>query len=550
VTALPNAARPRPLVLCILDGFGERPERDDNAVRLARSPNLDRFRAEYPHTLIGASGPDVGLPVGQMGNSEVGHLSFGAGRIALTDISRIDVAIANKELAKNEVLAGLVERARDLKSRFHLFGLVSDGGVHSSLDHLLALVDFIGWHELPIVVHAFLDGRDTPPKSAAKYLEKLSFALEGKGTIGTVSGRYWAMDRDQRWDRVYRAYQAIVREETSDDPRAPVLIPHFDDAFEALRDAYADGKTDEFVPPARLGDYSGLRGNFCADFSSGAPVWEWHGEEVGFCFNFRPDRVRELSAMFLRRNLPPEVMSEMLTHRDKPIVAFEDGNYAGMTEYDKALKLPAAFTKDDVKRSFGEVIADAGLTQLRCAETEKYAHVTYFFNGGREPPFPGEERKLVPSPRDVATYDQKPEMSAPEVAHTVAEAIRSGKYDFILVNLANPDMVGHTGNLDAAVKAVEVVDAGLGVLWEAVREQKGALIVTADHGNCETMRDENGEPHTAHTMNPVPLYYVDDAQRTAVLRSGGRIADVAPMMLEILGIPPPPEMTGSSLLVK
>ncbi|MBK8254582.1 MAG: 2,3-bisphosphoglycerate-independent phosphoglycerate mutase [Polyangiaceae bacterium] len=542
-------SRPKPLVLCILDGFGERTERDANAVRLARSPNLDKIRAEFPHTLIGTSGPDVGLPVGQMGNSEVGHLSFGAGRIALTDISRIDVAIAEKQLSRNEVLSDLVERAKDRKSRFHLMGLVSDGGVHSSLEHLLALIDFLAYHELQIVVHAFLDGRDTPPKSAEKYLRKLDYALDGKGVIGTVAGRYWAMDRDKRWDRVMKAWRAIVREEGAGDPKAEAIVPRFENVFDALRANYAEGKTDEFVEPARLGDYDGVKGDYCAEFGGGPLEWQWHGEEVGFAFNFRPDRMRELCAMLTRRNLPNDV-AEMLVQRQKPMLAFEGGCFAGMTEYDKALELPIAFKKEDVKRSFGEVISDAGLSQLRCAETEKYAHVTYFFSGGREETFNGEERKLVPSPRDVATYDLKPEMSADAVSTEVVTAIQNGKYDFILVNLANPDMVGHTGNLEAAIKAVEAVDRGIGDIWQAVREKNGALIITADHGNCETMVDENGQPHTAHTTNPVPLYLVDETRKNVELRSGGRIADVAPTMLEMLGVAAPAEMTGKSLLVK
>jgi 2,3-bisphosphoglycerate-independent phosphoglycerate mutase len=549
VTESPPTTRPRPLVLCILDGFGERAQREDNAVRLAATPNLDMIRKEYPGTLIGTSGPDVGLPEGQMGNSEVGHLCFGAGRIALTDISRIDVTIAKKELGRNEVLFRLIDRAKDLKSRFHLMGLVSDGGVHSSLDHLLALIDLIAWHEVPIVLHAFLDGRDTPPKSAEKYLRKVEFALEDKGVIGTVAGRYWAMDRDKRWDRVFRAWRAIVREEGAGDPKAPMLVPHYDNVFDAIGASYVDGKTDEFVEPARLGSYEGVRGDYCATFGEKPLVWRWQGEEVGFAFNFRPDRMRELAAMLLRKNLPPEA-AEMLVQREKPMIAFEEGNLGGMSEYDRALGMPVAFRKDDVKRSFGELISEAGMTQLRCAETEKYAHVTYFFSGGREEVFPGEDRKLVPSPRDVSTYDQKPEMSAPEVGREVAEAIRSRKYDFVLVNLANPDMVGHTGNLEAAIKAVEAVDASIGAIWEAVREQQGALLITADHGNCETMRDERGNPHTAHTTNPVPLYLVDDARKGAALRPGGRIADVAPTMLELLGLPQPPEMTGQSLIVK
>ncbi|MFO0587006.1 MAG: 2,3-bisphosphoglycerate-independent phosphoglycerate mutase [Polyangiaceae bacterium] len=544
-----QTSRPRPLVLCILDGFGEREGRDFNAVRLARTPNLDRLRAAYPQTLIGTSGPDVGLPVGQMGNSEVGHLCFGAGRIALTDISRIDVAIAENQLSRNEVLSSLIDRAKDKKCRFHLFGLVSDGGVHSSLGHLLALIDHIASYDVPIVLHAFLDGRDTPPKSAAPYLEKVSDALEGKGVIGTVCGRFWAMDRDKRWDRVSRAWHAIVREEGAGDPKAPATVPHFSDVFEALRAAYADGKTDEFVEPARLGDYDGMKGDFVAEFGSEPLEWQWHGEEVGFAFNFRPDRMRELSAMFTRRNLPKEA-DEMIEQRGRHMLAFEDGAYAGMTEYEKALKLPVAFTKDDVKKSFGEVIAAAGLTQLRCAETEKYAHVTYFFSGGREELFSGEDRILVPSPRDVKTYDEKPEMSCPEVTKKVSDALRSGKYDFVLVNFANPDMVGHTGNLEAAIQAVEAVDKGVGAIWDAVKEMGGGMFITADHGNCETMRDAEGNPHTAHTTNPTILLYADDARRDVHLRSGGRIGDVAPTMLELLGVPQPPEMTGKSLLAK
>jgi 2,3-bisphosphoglycerate-independent phosphoglycerate mutase len=396
--------RPRPLVLCILDGFGERAERDANAVRLAKTPNLNALAAS-PHTLIGTSGPDVGLPKGQMGNSEVGHLNFGAGRIAMMDISRIDVAVAEGTLRANPVIDTLFNVAKHHHpgGRLHLFGLLSDGGVHSSLGHLFALIEAAHQDEIPVVVHAFLDGRDTPPKSAGGYIDQLEHVLDGgkKGVIGTLSGRYWAMDRDKRWDRVHKAFQAIVR---GDAPRAAT-------AFEALQQSYAKGVTDEFVEPIRIGDYDGVKGSPTADFASKDPVWEWWGEETGFAFNFRPDRMRELSAMLTRKNLPPEVL-EMLTERGKAIHAFDKFSYATMTEYDKALGLPVAFPKEVVTDSFGEILARAGLRQLRCAETEKYAHVTYFFSGGREEPFEGEDRKLIPSPRDVATYDLKPEMSA------------------------------------------------------------------------------------------------------------------------------------------
>ncbi len=533
------STRPRPLVLCILDGFGEREEKDENAIALATTPHLDAIKRAAQKTLIGTSGPDVGLPVGQMGNSEVGHLNFGAGRIALMDISRIDVAIAENKLGSNEVIDRAFRTAKDKKCRLHLFGLVSDGGVHSSLEHFVALFKLARFHEVPVVLHAFLDGRDTPPKSAGGYLQRIEAELEGVGVIGTVSGRYYAMDRDKRWDRVMKAYTAIVRGEA---PRA-------DTAMEALMASYDAGKTDEFVEPIRIGDYQGIKGNFTSDFASKSPGWEWHGEEVGLAVNFRPDRMRELSAVLTRRNLPPEVEA-LLTDKEKPVYAFVDGSYSCMTEYDAALKLPVAFPKDEVTRSFPEEISRAGLTQLRCAETEKYAHVTYFFNGGREETFPGEDRKLVPSPRDVATYDQKPEMSAAGVAKEVVAAIKSGKYDFILVNFANPDMVGHTGILEAAIHAVEAVDTGLGAISDAVREAGGALLITADHGNCEQMKDEHGNPHTAHTLNPVPLYYLNEHDKNVALRSGGRICDVAPTMLEILGLPQPAEMTGRSLRVQ
>ncbi|HZF50032.1 MAG TPA: 2,3-bisphosphoglycerate-independent phosphoglycerate mutase [Polyangiaceae bacterium] len=534
--APPIAKRPRPLVLCILDGFGERWEIEANAIRLAKTPHLNAIAENYPKTLVGTSGPDVGLPPGQMGNSEVGHLNFGAGRIALMDIVRIDIAIAENKLASNEKIRLLFNIAKDRKCRLHLFGLVSDGGVHSSMDHLLALINAAHYEEIPVVVHAFLDGRDTSPRSAWKYLERLLYNLEGKGTIGTLSGRFYAMDRDQRWERVHQAYKAIVR---GDAPSAGT-------AYEALMASYDAGKTDEFVEPIRIGDYEGIKGSFMADFAAKTPIWEWFGEEVGLGFNFRPDRMREISAMLMRRNLPPEVQ-EWLSDRGKAVYAFDEWSYLCMTEYEASLNLPVAFPKDDVTETFGEIIAAAGLTQLRCAETEKYAHVTYFFSGGREKPFHGEDRKLVPSPRDVATYDLKPQMSAMEVASEVAEAVRSGKYDFILVNFANPDMVGHTGNLEAAIHAVETIDAGIGLIAGAIKDAGGALIITSDHGNCELMRDDQGRPHTAHTTFPVPLYYMNDNDRDIALRGGARIADVAPTMLEILGLPKPQAMTGRSL---
>jgi 2,3-bisphosphoglycerate-independent phosphoglycerate mutase len=509
-----SKTRPRPLVLVILDGFGERAETDANAVRLAKTPNLDALYAAYPHGLIGTSGPDVGLPPGQMGNSEVGHLNFGAGRIAMMDISRIDNAVHDGSLGNNPVIASEMEKAKASAGHLHLFGLVSDGGVHSMNTHLYALIDAAHLRQVPVVVHAFLDGRDVQPGTAPGYLAALEEKLAGKGVIGTVSGRYWAMDRDNRWERVEKAYRAIVEAKG----------PRHASAVAGTRASIEGGKSDEFVEPFVVGDYAGIDPQ----------------KDAGVHFNFRPDRARELT-----RALASDEFSFFPRAGDKPPLRA----YACMTTYDATLGLPIAFPKESYPDVFPEILAREGLTQLRCAETEKYAHVTYFFNGGREEPFAGEERTMIPSPKDVPTYDHKPEMSAAAVADAVVKGIESGTFDFILVNFANPDMVGHTGVLPAAITAVEVVDAGVGRIADAVRAKGGALLVTADHGNCELMKDpKTGDPHTSHTTFPVPLLYVDDAAKGARLAEHGRICDVAPTMLEILGLPQPDVMTGQSLL--
>jgi 2,3-bisphosphoglycerate-independent phosphoglycerate mutase len=509
---------PRPLVLVILDGFGERAETEDNAVRLATTPALDSLYARYPHTTIGTSGPDVGLPEGQMGNSEVGHLNFGAGRIAMMDITRIDRSVGDGTLAENPVIRGQIDAAKRTGGRLHLLGLLSDGGVHSSIDHLLALVDLAHGRDVPVVVHAFLDGRDVQPRTAPGYLEQLETHLDGKGVIGTVAGRYWGMDRDNRWERVERAYEAIVE---ARGPRATTALGGVKASFEA-------GKTDEFVVPFVVGGYAGVD----------------PARDAALHTNFRPDRARELT-----RALATPTFDGFA--RGAPPFA----RYACMTTYDASLGLPVAFPKESYPDILPEVLAKAGLRQFRCAETEKYAHVTYFFNGGREEAFQGEDRKMIPSPRDVATYDEKPAMSAALVASAVVDAVNATTYDFILVNFANPDMVGHTGNLGAAIQAVDAVDSALARVTEAVRANGGALVITADHGNCELMRDpKTGEPHTSHTTNRVPLLYVDDGgpgldpSRRAQLRDGGRICDVAPTILEILGVTKPVAMTGRSLL--
>jgi 2,3-bisphosphoglycerate-independent phosphoglycerate mutase len=499
----------------ILDGLGERPEADANAVRLAKTPALDALYARYPHGLIETSGPDVGLPPGQMGNSEVGHLNFGAGRIALMDIMRIDNAVHDGSLGKNPVIQSVLERAKSAGGRLHLLGLLSDGGVHSHIDQLFALIDAVHEQGVPVVVHAFLDGRDVMPGTAPEYVARLQQKLTGKGVIGTVSGRYWAMDRDNRWERVERAYRAIVN---ADAPR------HADPVL-GVQESIDAGKTDEFVEPFVVSDYEGVDST----------------KDSALHFNFRPDRARELT-----RALATEGFTEFSREAKPPFSA-----YACMTTYDAKLGLPIAFPKETYPEIFPEVIARQGLTQFRCAETEKYAHVTYFFNGGREEVFQNEERQMIPSPKEVATYDQKPEMAAKGVADAVVRAIESDRFDFILVNFANPDMVGHTGVLDAAIAAVEAVDEGVGRIADAVRAKGGALFITADHGNCELMIDPaTGKPHTAHTLFPVPLLYVDDANRSAKIRPHGRLCDVAPTMLEVMGMPVPSAMTGKSLFAK
>ncbi|CAN5586898.1 2,3-bisphosphoglycerate-independent phosphoglycerate mutase [soil metagenome] len=503
-------SRPRPVVLIILDGFGERAEREDNAVRLAKTPELDSLFAKYPHGVIGTSGPDVGLPPGQMGNSEVGHLNFGAGRIAVMDIARIDNAVFDHSFGDVPVIASCIDDAKTRGGKLHLLGLVSDGGVHSMLTHLLALIDVAHSRGVPVVVHAFLDGRDVQPGTAPKYIATLQQHLVGKGVIGTVHGRYYAMDRDNRWDRVEKAYAAIVLAKGMRFPTAQSGI----DA------SYAAQKTDEFVEPFVVGTYAGVD----------------RVGDVALHFNFCLDRARELT-----RALTSETFDGFTRDGGAPF----QHRYGCMTTYDASLGLPVAFMRQTFPDIFPEIIAKKGLRQFRCAETEKYAHVTYFFNGGREEPFANEDRKMIPSAKDVATYDMKPEMSAREVGEATAQAIESALYDFVLVNFANPDMVGHTGDLKAAITAVEATDAAVSRVVGAARSRGGAVFITADHGNCELMKDPaTGKPHTSHTLNPVPLIYVNDADTKAIINPGGRICDVAPTMLAVMGLEKPAAMTG------
>jgi 2,3-bisphosphoglycerate-independent phosphoglycerate mutase len=502
-----------PLVmLVILDGWGWREDRADNAVLQAQTPTFDRLWSTCPHAFLRTSGRDVGLPPGQMGNSEVGHLNIGAGRLVMQDLPRINDAIEDGSLAKMPALVGLIERLRQTRGTCHLMGLMSPGGVHSHQEHAVALAKLLAGAGVPTVVHVFTDGRDTPPRSAGDDIERLQKELPGGVTIGTVSGRYYAMDRDNRWDRVAKAYTVICEG----------LGARFSDARSVIADAYAYDITDEFVVPAVVGDYRGMK----------------DGDGL-LCFNFRADRVREILAALLAPNFEGFPRSRK--------VKFAAA--VGMTQYSAELDvlLQAIFPTQTLPNVLGEVVANAGRAQLRMAETEKYPHVTYFLNGGREEPYKEEGRIMVPSPK-VATYDLQPEMSAPELTDKAVEAIRSGKYGLIVLNYANADMVGHTGSLPAAIKAVQAVDAGLGRLAEAVQTVRGAMLVTADHGNAEMMRDPaTGGPHTAHTTNPVPLLLVGGG-KTGL--ADGRLADVAPTLLALMGLPQPAEMTGKSLLRK
>ncbi len=501
------------MVLCVLDGWGEADPGDANAITLAETPVWDRLRATCPHARLDASDRHVGLPAGQMGNSEVGHMNLGAGRVVLQDLPRIDAAIAEGRLADTPALTTFVERLRESGGTAHLMGLISPGGVHAHQNHIAALARLLRQSGVSVAVHAFLDGRDTPPKSAKGYLESF-LAAAGEVTVATVSGRYYAMDRDKRWERTALAYTALVEAEGETA----------ENALAAVEAAYRREETDEFVRPTVIGDYAGMR----------------DGDGV-LMANFRADRARQI----LIALLDPRFTG--FTRRRT--VAFAAA--AGMVEYSEELNafLDTLFPPVALDNVLGEVISKAGLTQLRIAETEKYAHVTFFFNGGQERVFPGEERILVPSPK-VATYDLKPEMSAVEVTDRLVEVIASARFDFILVNYANTDMVGHTGVLEAAIRAVETVDACLGRLTEAVAEAGGALLITADHGNVEQMRDRGtGQPHTAHTRNLVPAILFGATAGIEALRDG-RLADVAPTLLDLMDLEQPEEMTGRSLLVR
>ncbi|WP_170359448.1 2,3-bisphosphoglycerate-independent phosphoglycerate mutase [Ruegeria arenilitoris] len=501
---------PKPVVLCILDGWGLSEDTQANAPYLAQTPTFDAIMTKGPHARLITHGPDVGLPSGQMGNSEVGHTNIGAGRVVAMDLGQIDLAIEDGSFFENAALQDFIAKVKAASGIAHLMGLVSDGGVHGHLNHIVAAATAITEAGVPVALHAITDGRDVAPKSALDFLAELERRLPANARVVTVSGRYYAMDRDNRWERVGRAYEAIIKGQGG----------QADTASAAIQAAYDRGETDEFIAPTVLPGYDGVRDG-----------------DGFFCLNFRADRAREILRAIAEPDFaefdtgPRPHLSALLG-----MVEYSDGHNAYMT---------TVFPKREIVNTLGEWVAKQGLRQFRLAETEKYPHVTFFLNGGKETPEPGEDRYMAPSPK-VATYDLQPEMSAGEVTDNFVEAIEGG-YDLIVTNYANPDMVGHTGDLQAAIKACEAVDQGLSRVVAALEKAGGAMIVTADHGNCETMIDpETGGPHTAHTLKPVPVALVGGPEG-ATLREG-RLSDLAPTVLDLMGLPKPPEMTGQSLL--
>jgi 2,3-bisphosphoglycerate-independent phosphoglycerate mutase len=510
--------RPKPLILTILDGWGFSPAVEGNAIAAARKPAYDKLLLEFPNTLIHTSGPYVGLPEGQMGNSEVGHMNIGAGRVIQMDVTRLDMMIASGEFFRNPVLLDAMRHART--HRLHLLGLCSLGGVHSQLAHLYALLKMAKQEGVKdVFVHCFMDGRDTPPESGAGYLREVGQQMRtiGAGRIASISGRYYAMDRDKRWERIERAFNAMVlgSGEKATDPVA------------AAERSYEKGVTDEFIEPVTIVD------------ERGEPVGLIRDDDAVIFFNFRADRARETTM----------ALTDAKLERPSRSLAPKDLHYATMTRYDKTFTLPYVLPPEHPHNILANVMAQLNWKNLRVAETEKYAHVTYCFNGGTEKPFPGEERELVPSPK-VATYDLKPEMSAAGITEVIVKALEGSSFDVIVMNFANADMVGHSGKMEPTVRAVEAVDACLARIYQALRARAGAWIITADHGNAETMIDPvTHGPHTYHTTNPVPFILVTDDGR-AKLRTGGALQDIAPTILAVLGETQPKEMTGRDLRVK
>lgn len=504
--------RLKPVVLCVLDGWGYRDSSCDNSIALASLPHWKQLWSQYPHTVLDASSGSVGLPEGQMGNSEVGHMTIGSGQVIMQDLPRINSAVQNNALLEYTELRHFIDVLKKTGGACHLLGLLSPGGVHSHMDHLLAISSTIASQSIKVWIHALLDGRDTPPQSALGYMKDFQQKLHPNAKIATVGGRYYGMDRDKRWERVQKAYDAMVSG----------AAPRYSSADEAISQSYANSITDEFVIPSVIGAYAGVENN-----------------DGFFMGNFRADRARQI----LEACMLPDFSGFNRIHKPQWSVTL------GLVEYAENLlpHVPALFKPQKIHDSLGEIVAKHGLKQLRIAETEKYAHVTFFFNGGRESLFEGEERILIPSPK-VATYDLKPEMSALELTERLVQEIGRDYFDLIIVNYANPDMVGHTGNIDASIKAVETVDVCLGKLSQAVRQKGGILVISADHGNVEEMVDSEGEPLTSHTLNLVPFVVVSDAHQSIKLKPSGTLADIAPTLLSLMGLSQPQSMTGLSLI--
>ena len=519
--------RPRPFVLIVMDGWGINPRKEGNAIALARTPNIDRLAREWPYTAVKTSGAAVGLPEGQMGNSEVGHQNIGAGKRVLQDYTRVSESIRDGSFFSNPALLKAIEHVKKNSSQLHICGLLGNGGVHAHESHLEALLRLAHMHDIErVYIHSFTDGRDTSPTGGIEFMRQLQTRAGEIGgahaaKVATVSGRYYAMDRDNRWDRTGMTYFAMTRGEGQ----------HANSAVEAIQQSYDKGITDEFIIPTVI-------------IEDNHPVAVVKAGDALIHYNFRPDRARQLTKAFVMKELPPQAEGKF--NRGPGI---EDLQYVMMTEYEEGLDAEVAYRADEVEMPLARVISEAGLRQFHTAETEKYAHVTYFINGRRETPFPGEERLLVPSPK-VPTYDLQPEMSAAGVTDTAVEHIRSGQYDLVIMNYANADMVGHTGVIEAAIKAVEVVDTGVGRVVEATLAIGGGLLVTADHGNAEKLLEyDSGKPFTAHTTYPVPLYLVVPSLADARLSTDGILADVSPTILQILAIPQPKDMTGKSLIL-
>lgn len=501
----------KPVVLCILDGWGYRESSKDNSIALASLPCWNHLWSTFPHAVLDASSGSVGLPEGQMGNSEVGHITIGSGQVILQDLPRINKAIETNTLKDREAFLAFISQLKQTGGACHMMGLVSPGGVHSHMEHMISLATLMADHNIKTFVHAFLDGRDTPPQSAQAFLADFEGRLPKTASIATLGGRYFGMDRDKRWDRVQKAHDATMNARGK----------HFSNAAKAVQDAYANQIFDEFIEPCVIGDYGGVK-----------------AQDGLLMANFRADRVRQILEALV---LPEFKGFERVLHPWAGVL--------GMVDYSENLApyVPALFGPETVTGSLGEVMASEGLRQLRIAETEKYAHVTFFFNGGREALFEGEERVMIPSPK-VATYDLAPEMSAYPLTERLIEELDQNKFDFVVVNYANPDMVGHTGDIAASIKAVETVDACLKLLWDAVRSKGGALLITADHGNVEEMMDAQGVPLTAHTLNLVPFVLVQEGSKGMGLRKMGTLADIAPTVLDLMGLPVPSSMTGQSLI--